>query len=181
LADARRPGHPRAEENDDDPQQPDHCTAKTTPIRIYASRVSSTALLYAIACAVCLASADFFLKLSSTRISATLGTLIYAVTAAVLAAGWAGWSYSRGSPLMITRAGTLTSVAVGTSFMLVVVFLSSLFATGANLSVAVPVVRFIGIVLAALLGILALGEPISWRYGVGALLTVTGLYLIVTR
>jgi uncharacterized membrane protein len=143
--------------------------------------VSSTALLYAVACAVCLASADFFLKLSSTRISATLGTLIYAVTAAVLAASWVGWSYASGSPLMITRAGVATSIAVGASFMLVVVFLSVLFATGANLSVAAPVVRLIGIVLAALLGILALGEPISWRYGVGALLTAAGLYFIITR
>jgi uncharacterized membrane protein len=148
---------------------------------VYATRVKSTALLYAMGCALSLASADFFLKLSSTRISKSLGTLVYAMTAAVLAAVWVAWSGLSGTPFNITRSGVFANMVVGASFMLVVACLSGLFATGANLSVMVPVVRLMGIVLAALLGIVVLGEPITWRYGVGALLTLAGVYFIVTR
>jgi drug/metabolite transporter (DMT)-like permease len=84
-------------------------------------------------------------------------------------------------PLALTATGVITSALVGVSFMLVVAFLSGLFAAGANLSVAVPVARLTGMVLAAALGIAVLGEPFTWRLGLGALLTLAGVYFIVTR
>ena len=65
--------------------------------------------------------------------------------------------------------------------MMVVAFLSGLFAAGAFLSVAVPVVRLTGIVIAAVLGIVILGEPLTWRLGLGALLVLAGVYFIVSR
>jgi len=137
--------------------------------------------LYAIGAFVCLASADFFLKLSAGRISSSLGTLIYAITAVVPAAIWVAWQKFANEPLQITREGMLTSIAVGISFSLVVVFLSLTFANGANLSIASPVIRLLGIVLASSLGILVLGEAVSWRYAFGVALTFAGIYFIVTR
>jgi transporter family protein len=144
-------------------------------------RVNRTAIAYALGCALSLASADFFLKLSAGRIGRSAGTLVYAATATLAAAGWVMSTRLRGMPLALTATGVITSALVGVSFMLVVAFLSGLFAAGANLSVAVPVARLTGMVLAAALGIAVLGEPFTWRLGLGALLTLAGVYFIVTR
>ncbi len=130
---------------------------------------------------ICLASADFFLKLSSTRISSSLGTLVYAVTAVLPAALWVVVARATNASFHVTRDGILASVMVGISFSLVVAFLSMTFAAGANLSIATPTIRLAGIVLASALGILVLGEVVSWRYGLGILLTFLGVYFIVTR
>lgn len=144
-------------------------------------RVNRTVFGYALACALSLASADFFLKLSAGRIGRSAGTLVYAATATLVAAGWVVSTILRGMPLGLTARGVITSALVGVSFMMVVAFLSGLFAAGANLSVAVPVVRLTGIVIAAVLGIVVLREPLTWRLGLGALLTLAGVYFIVTR
>jgi transporter family protein len=144
-------------------------------------RVNRTAIAYALGCALSLASADFFLKLSAGRIGRSAGTLVYAATATLVAAGWVVSTRLRGVPLGLTPAGVLTSVLVGVSFMMVVAFLSGLFAAGANLSVAVPVVRLTGIVIAAVLGIVILREPLTWRLGLGALLALASVYFIVSR
>jgi drug/metabolite transporter (DMT)-like permease len=39
----------------------------------------------------------------------------------------------------------------------------------------------IGIVIASLMGILILHEPITWRYILGVILTIAGVVLIVLR
>lgn len=140
-----------------------------------------SAILYAVGAFICLASADFFLKLSAGRISSSLGTLVYAVTAVVPAAIWVAWQKISHESLQFTREGALASIAVGISFSLVVVFLSLTFANGANLSVASPIIRLLGIVLASSLGILVLGEAFSLRYAFGVLLTFAGIYFIITR
>jgi uncharacterized membrane protein len=144
-------------------------------------RVNRTVFAYALGCALSLASADFFLKVSVGRIDRSAGTLVYAATATLVAIGWVVSTRLRGIPLGVTPSGVLTSALVGVSFMLVVAFLSGLFAAGANLSVAVPVVRLTGIVLASVLGIVVLGEPLTWRLGLGAVLTLTGLSFIISR
>jgi transporter family protein len=143
--------------------------------------LTTPAFLYAVGAFVCLASADFFLKLSAGRISSSLGTLVYAVTAVVPAAIWVAWQGFANVPLQITREGVLTSIMVGISFSLVVVFLSLTFASGANLSIATPTIRLLGIVLASALGILILREDFTWRYALGVALTFAGIYFIVTR
>jgi len=143
--------------------------------------VNRTAFAYAVGCALSLASADFFLKLAAGRIGRSAGTLVYAATATLVAAGWVASTRLRGVPLGLTPTGVLTSALVGVSFMLVVACLSGLFAAGANLSVAVPAVRLTGIVIAAVLGITVLQEPLTWRLGLGALLAVAGVYFIVSR
>ena len=144
-------------------------------------RVNRTGFAYALGCALSLASADFFLKLSAGRIGRSAGTLVYAATATLVAAGWVVSTRLRGVPLGLTPAGVLTSALVGVSFMMVVAFLSGLFAAGANLSVAVPVVRLSGIVIAAALGFVFLREPVTWRLGLGAILALVGVYFIVSR
>ena len=140
-----------------------------------------SALLYAVGAFIFLAFADFFLKLSAGRISSSMNTLIYAVTAVLPAAIWVLWERLSNTTQLVTREGILTSIGVGLCFSLVVVFLSLTFANGANLSVASPIIRLLGIVLASSLGILVLGEAFSLRYALGVLLTFAGVYFIITR
>jgi uncharacterized membrane protein len=140
-----------------------------------------SALLYAVGAFIFLALADFFLKLSAGRISSSMNTLIYALTAVLPAAIWVLWERLSHTTQLVTREGILTSIGVGLCFSLVVVFLSLTFANGANLSVASPIIRLLGIVLASSLGILVLGEAFSLRYALGVLLTFAGVYFIITR
>jgi len=143
--------------------------------------MNPSAFLYALGAVVCLASADFFLKLSSTRISGSVGTLIYAITAIAPAAVWVAWMKYRDEPLQVTNEGILASMAVGISFSLVVAFMSLVFGSGGNLSVAAPTIRLSALVLASVLGILVLREPFSFRYAFGVVLTFVGIYFIITR
>ncbi len=136
---------------------------------------------YAFLTVLCLASADFFLKLSSTRISSSVGALVYAFAVILVPGVWVAWQKFSGETLLVTRDGVLASVAVGISFSLVVVFLSMVFVGGGNLSVASPVIRLSGLMLASVLGILVLGEPFNLRYAIGVVLTIAGVYFIITR
>ena len=143
--------------------------------------MSPSVYAYAFLTVLCLASADFFLKLSSTRISNSAGALVYAFAAIALPALWVAWQKFTGGSFLITTEGVLASIMVGVSFRLVVVFLSMVFAGGGNLSVAAPTIRLSALLLASALGILVLGEPLTWRYAFGVILTFAGIYFIITR
>jgi len=138
-------------------------------------------ILFALGGAISVALADFFLKLSSGRISSNLVTLVYALTATLIPTAWVLWDKYHGAPLILTREGALLGMLVGISFSLAVVFFSLTFATGVNLSIAIPAIRIVAIVLASALGILILREDFTWRYALGVVLAGAGIYLIVTR
>ena len=137
-------------------------------------------LPYALACSVFLASADFFLKLASNKISASMGMFVYGVTTFVIGTIWVGYMKITKQPLLITQPGLLYSLAVGVAFSAVTILL---YLTLARVSVSLgsPTIRVMGILLASLLGILLLHEPFTWRYLFGLILTVAGVALIVFR
>ena len=137
--------------------------------------------MYALLTVLCLASADFFLKLSSTRISNSLGALVYAFAVLFVPIIWVAWQKFSGEQFVFTTEGALASVIVGISFSLVVVLLSLVFASGGNLSVAAPTIRVSALVLASILGIVVLREPFTWRYAFGVALTFVGIFFIITR
>ena len=74
----------------------------------------STVLLF-IAAMATLGFADFATKQTSGRISPALGTLIYAVTAAMPALIWTIWARAH-APLIVTRVGIMWSVWTGLAF-----------------------------------------------------------------
>lgn len=143
--------------------------------------MSPSLILYSLGAVICLACADFFLKLSANRISNSLGTLVYALTAVVVPTIWVMGSKFSNGEFQITRGGVLTSMLVGIFFSLVVVFLSKTFASGGNLTIAAPTIRLLALVLGSALGILVLGELFTWRWALGVALTFAGIYFIVTR
>jgi len=137
-------------------------------------------LPYALVCSVFLASADFFVKLASNKISSSMGMLVYGATTFTVGVIWVSYLKLTHQTLLITQQGFLYSLAVGVAFSAVTILLYLTFAR-VNVSIGSPTIRVIGIVLASLLGILLLHEPFTWRYLIGLLLTVAGVALIVFR
>jgi uncharacterized membrane protein len=137
-------------------------------------------LPYALLCSVFLASADFFVKLASNKISASMGMLVYGATTFTVGLIWVGYLKLTNQPLLITSTGLLYSIAVGLAFSAVTILLYLTFAR-VNVSVGSPTIRVMGILLASLFGILLLHEPFTWRYLIGLIMTVAGVVLIVFR
>jgi len=137
-------------------------------------------LPYAFVCSIFLASADFFVKLASNKISSSVGMLVYGATTFTVGLTWVGYLKVTRQPLLITQQGLLYSLAVGIAFSVVTLLLYLTFAR-ISVSIGSPTIRVMGILIASLLGILLLHEPFTWRYLVGLLLTVAGLALIVFR
>lgn len=137
-------------------------------------------LPYALVCSIFLASADFFVKLASNKISSSMGMLIYGATTFTVGLTWVGYLKVTKQPLLITQQGLLYSLAVGIAFSVVTLLLYLTFAR-ISVSIGSPTIRVMGILLASIFGILLLHEPFTWRYLFGLILTVAGVALIVFR
>jgi len=135
---------------------------------------------YALLCSLVLASADFFVKLASNKISASMGMFIYGATTFTVGLIWVSYLKLTKQPLLITWPGLLYSIAVGIAFSSVTILLYLTFAR-VEVSIGSPTIRVMGILLASMLGILLLHEPFTWRYLFGMILTVVGVALIVFR
>src|SRR5688572_25288262 len=137
-------------------------------------------LPYALLCSIFLASADFFVKLASSKISSSMGMLVYGATTFTVGLTWVGYLKVTKQPLLITQQGLLYSLAVGIAFSVVTLLLYLTFAR-ISVSIGSPTIRVIGILIASMFGILLLHEPFTWRYLLGLILTVAGVALIVFR
>jgi len=135
---------------------------------------------YALLCSIFLASADFFVKLASNKISSSMGMLVYGATTFSVGLIWVGSQKLAKQPLLITQSGLLYSLAVGIAFSVVTILLYLTFAR-VSVSVGSPTIRVMGILIASLFGILLLHEPFTWRYLIGLILTIAGVTLIVMR
>jgi len=135
---------------------------------------------YALACSIFLASADFFIKLASNKISSSIGMLIYGATTFTVGLIWVGYLKLTNQLLLITQPGVLFSIAVGIAFSAVTILLYLTFAH-VSVSLGSPTIRVLGILIASLLGILLLHEPFTWRYLIGLILTIAGVALIILR
>jgi uncharacterized membrane protein len=134
----------------------------------------------ALLCSIFLASADFFVKLASNKISSSMGMLVYGATTFSVGLTWVGYLKLTKQPLLITQQGLLYSLAVGIAFSVVTLLLYLTF-VHVSVSIGSPTIRVTGILLASLLGILLLHEPFTWRYLIGLILTVAGIALVVFR
>ena len=137
-------------------------------------------LPYALVCSIFLASADFFVKLASGKISSSMGMLVYGATTFTVGMIWVGYLKLTKQPFLITQPGLLYSIAVGVAFGVVTILLYLTFAR-VSVSLGSPTIRVMGILIASLLGILLLHEPFTGRYLFGLILTIAGVALIVFR
>ena len=137
-------------------------------------------LLYALACSIFLAAADFFIKLATNKIASSMGMFIYGATTFTVGLIWVSYLKFAGQSLLITLPGLLYAIAAGLAFSCVTILL---YLTFAHISVSIgsPAIRVMGIVIASLFGILLLHEPFTWRYAFGVIMTIAGVALIVLR
>lgn len=135
----------------------------------------------AIVAALSLAAADVLVKLCSNRISGSLGVMLYGLGAFLVGLGWVAWDRWSGRPLRGTTGWATLAFVVGLVFSMVTLNMYLAYSRGAPISIASPVIRVGGLVMASLVGLFLLREPVTLRYGAGVLLAVVGVYLIATR
>ena len=142
--------------------------------------MSATTIVLAIVAMGIIALADVSIKQSAGKISPSLGTLIYAITAVVIPLAWTLWT-KQTSGLQVSNEGIFWSIATGVWFSIFTGLMFIIFSQGVNLSIGSPVVRMGGIVLAATLGIIIFREGINLQYIIGFVLAAVGIFLVVTR
>jgi drug/metabolite transporter (DMT)-like permease len=136
---------------------------------------------YAVGAAVALAAADFFLKLAAGKLSNSLGLLIYGSCTFIAGLSWVLLDKIRGVGLHAQTAGVVSATGVGVSFSLVTMCLYLTFGAGAPVSLGAPFIRLVGLIIVSLAGLFILHEPLTWRYAIGMILAISGVFLIITR
>src|SRR5260370_8197136 len=97
-----------------------------------------TWMLFPIGAALSLAAADFFLKLSSSRISSNLLAFIYSLSTLILPAIVLAVARARGDEISSTREGLFFATLMGIAFSSVVVFLNLPFVCPVHPSLGTP-------------------------------------------
>ncbi|HYE33051.1 MAG TPA: hypothetical protein VEH27_16615 [Methylomirabilota bacterium] len=137
--------------------------------------------VYALGAAVALAAADVMIKLAAGKISTNLGLLFYGLVPLIWSGIWLALDPSRGMAVPATRFGIFCAIGVAVTFTLVTLGLYAAFQAGAPISLVSPAVRLAGLLLASIVGVIFLKEPVTLRYVAGMVLACAGMYLIVTR
>jgi drug/metabolite transporter (DMT)-like permease len=95
--------------------------------------------------------------------------------------GWVLWQRVAGVPQFVQPAGFWGAIGVGLAFSAATLSIYLTFGAGAPISLASPTIRLGALLLVSLIGLTFFGEPLTWRYVVGIVLAVSGIYLIITR
>ena len=138
-------------------------------------------IIYASVTAVFLAAADCFIKLAAGRISSSLGLLVYGGCTFATGLVWVFSQRLQNVPLSLDLLGFFYALGVGVSFSAVTIGLYATFTAGAPISLASPLVRLGGLVVASAVGFVLFREELTVRYIAGMLFVFLGLYLILTR
>jgi len=125
---------------------------------------------------------DFSLKLAAGKINEGVSGFIINIVAALVVLIYVIYSKMNGENIFVYKtSGIWFSVLGGVAVGLVTIFYIKMFATGTNLSIGAPLVRVGTVLFASILGILLLKEGINVKYTAGFLLSLLGLFLIVTK
>jgi drug/metabolite transporter (DMT)-like permease len=138
-------------------------------------------LYYAGAAALALGAADTLVKLASGKLPDSLGMLLYGIVPFLTGLVWFARDHGNVSWSRISPAALLYALGVGVTFSFVTFGMYAAFRHGAPLSLASPLVRLGGLIVASVAGILAWKEPFTIRYLAGSLMTCAGLYLMLTQ
>lgn len=138
-------------------------------------------LTFALATILFYSLMDFFIKLSSDKVHAGLGGFIINFISTIVLLVFLFYSKFQGEKVLETKpGGVLYSTLAGAAIGFATIFFFKMFATGTNLSIGVPLVRIGIVLLASVLGIVLLKEGVNLRYLAGFLLSLAGLYLLIT-
>jgi uncharacterized membrane protein len=138
-------------------------------------------IYYSLAAALALAAADILVKLAAGKLPDSLGMLLYGTVPFVTGLTWFTIHASRAGLPAVSRRAVLYAFAVGIMYSTVTFCMYVAFRTGAPISLASPLVRLGGLILAGLAGLIFWKEPVTIRYLAGTGLVCLGLYLMLTR
>ena len=140
-----------------------------------------TWMIYAVGAALALAAADVFVKAAAGKIPNSLGMLLYG--SAPFAAGLVWWLIDRRNiaSTAITTKGVILGLSVGVMFATVTFCMYAAFLRGAPITIASPVIRLGGLVVASVVGVALWREPASLRYVAGLVMIFVGVYLMLPR
>jgi drug/metabolite transporter (DMT)-like permease len=138
-------------------------------------------IFYALASTMALAAADVFIKLAAGRVSNSVGVLVYGGCTFSMGLAWFLWQRINGVAQHVQTFGLLSAVGVGVSFCLVTAGLYATFEAGAPISLASPLIRLGGLLIASAVGLVFWHELLTLRYALGVALVCGGVYLIITR
>src|SRR5436309_2645516 len=93
-----------------------YCKGLAAIARLKSRRFPMRWIPYAAVCAVFLASADFFVKLASSRISSSLGAMVYGLTTLTAGLAWVLYERATGQPQFATPQGWGYAFLVGLAF-----------------------------------------------------------------
>lgn len=133
------------------------------------------------AAAVALAAADLLIKAAAGKLPNSLGMLLYG--SVPFAAGLVWWLIDRKNVAMsaTTTKGVIFATGVGVMFATVTFCMYAAFRAGAPISLASPVIRLGGLVVASIAGLVLWKEPLTVRYAMGLTLIFAGIFLMLKR
>lgn len=124
---------------------------------------------------------DFFVKLSSEKLNPWFNAFFINIVATVILCIFMMYSAMQGEKIFqIKPQGLLFSLLAGIAVAGASIFFTKMFAVGTNLSVGVPLVRVGMVILGSILGVIILREGVNLKYGIGILISIFGLYLVLT-
>lgn len=138
-------------------------------------------MVYVVGAAVALAAADVLVKAAAGKVPNSLGMLLYG--SMPFAAGVVWWLIDRRNveATAITTKGVVFGLGVGVMFATVTFCMYAAFRAGAPISIASPVIRLGGLVVASVAGLVLWKEPMTMRYVIGMAMVCLGIYFMLTR
>ncbi len=132
----------------------------------------------ALATAVAFGAYNVFIKMGSGKIDQVLGAVVLQVVAAVLGGGYAAYLKLGGRELPVTGTGLAYAALAGAAVGVAEILTFVVFTRGAPAALATPVIMGGSILVAAIVGVLALGERIGPAQAAGVLMVAGGIALV---
>ena len=124
---------------------------------------------------------DLFVKLAAGKIHDGLGAFVINLVATMVLVLFLLYSSINGEKINYFKTeGVVYAIIAGILVGLASIFFIKMFSAGADLSLGTPLVRVGTVLVSALIGIVFLKEGFSPKFLIGFLLSISGLYLLVT-
>jgi uncharacterized membrane protein len=138
-------------------------------------------VIYAFATIICYSFFDVFLKMSSDKMHSSMNNVIVNIVAFFVGLVYLWYAKMQGEKVFsIKEGGMIPAVLAGIAVGLAGIFFVKMFASDVPVSLGVPIVRIGMVIGATMLGVFLLKEGLSIKLTFGALISLVGLYLIMT-
>jgi drug/metabolite transporter (DMT)-like permease len=140
-----------------------------------------TWMVYVVGAAVSLAAADVLVKAAAGKVPNSLGMLLYGSMPFAAGVIWCLLDRKGIAAATLTTKGVAFGLGVGVMFATVTFCMYAAFRAGAPISLASPVIRLGGLVVASIAGLVLWKEPMTMRYLMGMGLVCLGIYFMLAR